>query len=116
MDRLNRVGYILLFLFSVFISAVSQILLKQSAGTVYENRWEEYLNPRVMIAYGIFFLSTLATMWAYKAVPLSLGAVLEATGYLWVTLLGVLFLKERVSVKKGLGLVLIVAGIIIFNL
>ena len=106
----------LLFLFSVFISSVSQVILKKSANQSHDSMLKEYLNPRVMIAYGIFFLSTLATMWAYKAVPLSLGAVLEATGYLWVTLLGVLFLKERVSVKKGLGLALIVAGIIIFNL
>ncbi len=112
----ETVPYILLFLFSVFISSVSQILLKKSAGTVYENRWKEYMNPRVITAYGIFFLSTLATMWAYKAVPLSLGAVLEATGYLWVTILGILFLKEHVSVKKWIGLGLIILGIVIFSL
>lgn len=111
----SNIWYILLFLFSVFISAVSQILLKKSAETAYNSRLKEYLNPRVILAYGIFFLSTLCTMWAYKAVPLSLGAVLEATGYLWVTILGILFLKEKVSPQKWAGLALIVLGILVFN-
>lgn len=112
----NKTGYILLFLFSVLISSLSQILLKKSAGRTYENPLKEYLNPKVIIAYGIFFLSTLCTMWAYKAVPLSLGPVLEATGYIWVTILGIVFLKEKISAKKWAGLGLIIIGIVVFNL
>lgn len=107
------INYIILFLFSVFISSVSQIVLKLSANEKHENSIKEYLNPRVIIAYGIFFLSSLLTILAYRGVPLSLGPVLETTGYIWVTVLGYFILKEKVNKKKLIGLLVIIAGIII---
>lgn len=108
--------YVFLFLFSVFISSLSQIILKSSANKEYENSLQEYLNPKVIIAYSIFFLSSLLTVLAYRKVPLSMGAVLESTGYIWVTILGYFLLKEHISKRKVLGLVLIVMGILISNI
>ena len=40
-----------------FFSAISQVLLKQSANMEYKNPLREYLNWRVILAYGIFFWS-----------------------------------------------------------
>ena len=112
---MNNYIYVGIFLISVLVSSVSQILLKISAGKAYDSKIKEYLNAPVIIAYGLFFLSTVVTVLAYKYVDLSLGPVLEATGYIWVTLLGYLILKEKVSRKKMLGLVVIIVGIIVFN-
>lgn len=108
--------YIILFLGAVFISSVSQIMLKKSADKQYDNKLKEYLNPWVIISYGLFFGATLCTVIAYKYVPLSLGPILESAGYFFVTILGVLFLKEKVGRKKAIGLLLILTGIIVFNL
>ena len=108
--------YIILFLSAVFISSVSQIMLKKSANKTYENKVKEYLNPWVIIAYGLFFGATLVTVIAYRYVPLSLGPILESCGYFFVTILGMIFLKEKVGKKKAVGLFIILAGIIIFNL
>ena len=108
--------YILLFLFSVLISSVSQIILKKSANVQHESMIKEYLNVRVISAYALFFLSSLLTLFAYRGVPLSMGPVLETTGYIWVTLLGLFWLKERVNAKKWLGLGLIVIGILVFSI
>ena len=79
----------------------------------YDNKLKEYLNPRVIIAYGIFFLATLVTVYAYKGIPLSVGPILETTGYLWISMLGYFILKEKISRRKLIGLVIVVAGIII---
>lgn len=108
--------YIMLFIGSVFISSASQILLKRSADVKYESKIQEYLNPRVIIAYGIFFSASLITIIAYRGVPLSLGPVLEASGYVFVTILGRIFLHEKVSRRKLLGLFLILIGIVVFNI
>lgn len=105
--------YIVIFLLSVLIAAMSQILLKISAGKQYTSRTREYLNARVISAYAIFFLSSLLTVLAYRGVPLSMGPVLETTGYLWVTILGRLILKEKVSRRKLTGLAVIVMGVIL---
>lgn len=105
--------HVFIYIFSVFISSVSQIILKSSADKTYDSRIKEYLNPRVIIAYGIFFIATLVTVIAYKGIPLSVGPILETTGYLWISILGYLILKEKISKRKLLGLVIVVAGIIV---
>ena len=108
-----RCIYIVLFLLSVLIAAVSQILLKISANRQYTSRTKEYLNVGVIAAYAIFFLSSLLTVLAYRGVPLSMGPALEATGDLWVTILGRVILKERVNIRKIFGLAVIVFGVIL---
>ena len=104
--------YIAIFIASSLISAFSQILLKIAARRQYSSWIYEYLNVRVIVAYFIFFLATLLTVYCYKIIPLSLGAMLEASGYVFVTVLGRLILKERVSKQKILGMALVILGVI----
>ena len=105
--------YIALYLLAVFISSFSQVLLKISAIKEHNSVWQEYVNLYVIVAYGLFFLSTLATMYAYKVLPLSYGPVLDATGYIWVSFLGKMVLKEKIPIRKIIGLLLIIVGIVI---
>lgn len=108
--------FIGLFLFSVFISSCSQILLKKGADRKYRNIIEEYLNPLVISAYSIFLLSSFLTMYSYKYVPLSIGPMIEAVGYVFVAVLGRIFLKEKISKKMAAGMVLILIGIVICSI
>lgn len=108
--------YIMIFLLSVFVSSISQIILKKSAQIKYENVVCEYMNPRVIFSYGLFFLSTLLTMYAYKGVPLSLGTLLEASGYIYVLILSCIFLKEKITKRKLMGASFIIIGICCYTL
>ena len=83
------------FLGSVLISSISQIMLKKSADKTYETTLREYLNPLVIIAYAMFFCSMLITMYCYKYVDVSAGPILESAGYIFVAVLGYIFLRER---------------------
>ena len=105
-----------LLLLSVFISSVSQIILKKAADKTYESTLKEYMNPMVIGAYGLFFCSVILTMLALKHVPLSMSPILESTGYIFVSVMGYIFLKERFSRRKLMGFALILTGIVIFNL
>lgn len=108
--------YIIIFLFSVFISSVSQILLKKSAEKMCNSLISEYLNVRVLFSYGMFFVSTLLTMYAYKGVSLSFGALLEASGYIYVPILSYFFLRERITTLKVVGAVFIILGICCYSM
>ena len=108
--------YIMIYLSSVLVASVSQIILKKSAGIQYKNWIYEYLNIRVILAYGLFFISTLLTMYALKVVPLSLGNLLEGAGYIFVFVLGYFFLKEKMTAKKWIGSAFIIAGILMYTL
>lgn len=107
----NYALFILIFIASVFISSVSQVLLKKSANKEYASLKEEYLNPRVIVAYFLFFATTLVTVLAYRFVPLSLGPVLESLGYVFVGILGYAILKEKLSLKGIIGMLLIIVGV-----
>ena len=108
--------YIFIFLFSVLISSIAQIILKKSAGKKYDSVIKEYLNIRVIGAYSIFFLSTLLTMYAYKGVPLTLGTLLEAAGYIYIPILSFFILKEKITPRMVIGSLFIICGIIVYNL
>lgn len=110
----SLVLYSCVLLFGTFISAVSQVLLKKAALRTYPTRIAEYLNVRVIAAYVLFFLASLLCIFAYKVVPLSFGPILEATSYVYVTVFGVVFFKEKITRKKIAALGLIVLGIGIY--
>lgn len=102
--------YISIYIFAVFLSSVSQIMLKRSASIKRSTKLMEYLNIMVISAYMLFFISIFITIFAYKVLPLSLGPVLESTSYLFIMILSVTFLKEKISKKKLLGIALIIVG------
>ena len=108
--------YILIWLFSVIISSFSQVLLKIAANKTYKSRIYEYLNPIVILAYGIFFASTLLTMYALKVVPYSYSPIIESTSYIFIPIFGVFLLREKISRRRLLGIGIILAGICIFAL
>ena len=103
-----------ILLLGTFISSVSQVILKKAAQKTYPSRIAEYLNFPVIFAYVLFVLTTFMCIIAYRVVPLSFGPVLESTSYLYVTLFGVLIFKEKITKKKVMALVLIVAGIAVY--
>ena len=103
------------FLCSVLISSISQILLKKSADRTYDSRLKEYLNPLVIVAYIMFFCSMMITMYCYRYVDVSAGPIFESAGYVFVGILGFIFLKEKFTAKKTLGMVLILLGIVVFS-
>lgn len=108
--------YSCLILFGVFISSLSQVLLKKASEKKYDSIFKEYLNPLVIFAYAVFFAATLLSVVAYKVVPLSFGPILEATSYIYVTWFSVKIFKEKINIFKIMALVLIIVGIVVFSI
>lgn len=108
--------YVLIFLLSVFIASFSQILLKKSANKNHTSRIREYLNKYVITAYFIFFISTILTIIAYKGVELKYGSIIESVGYIFILIMSKIFLDEKITKNKLLGIFLIIVGIFVFNI
>lgn len=107
--------YSLVLLCGVFISAISQVMLKKAAMKSYDSPIKEYLNPLVIFAYILFVGTTFLSIIAYRGIPLSMGPVLEATSYIYVTIFGVKIFGERMNWKKLVALLLIIAGICVYS-
>ncbi|MCM1525399.1 MAG: DMT family transporter [Ruminococcus sp.] len=114
MDQLTK--YSLIIVLSSFISSLSQVMLKKSAEKKYPSKIKEYLNPLVITAYIIFAGCTLITMYGLRVVPLSMSPVLEATGYIFITVFGYIFFKEKLTRRQALGMALILGGIAVYSM
>lgn len=111
---MNR--YIILILVMVFISAISQVMLKISANQTHKSKIREILNPLVIGSYGIFFMVMIINTILLKYIDLKFIPVVESTGYIYILILSALILKEKITKKQVLGNIIIIIGIIIFNL
>ena len=98
------------------LTATSQTMLTKSANEKHKNIIFEYLNWRVITAYIIFVLVLLLNTYAYTMVPLKYGAVIDTLSYVFVLLFSVALLKEKVTVGKFIGNLLIITGILIYTL
>lgn len=108
--------YPLVLLFGVFVAAISQVMLKKAAVKNHGSIIKEYLNPLVIGAYFLFFVTTLLSVYAYKGIPLSMGPILEATSYVYVTFFGVKIFHEEFDWKKLVALIIIITGILIYSI
>ena len=106
----------LIMLAGTFFSAISQVLLKQSANMEYKNPLREYLNWRVIVAYGIFFGVLLLNTWCYKKVDMRFGPVIDTAAYVFVLIFSRVILNEKITKGKLVGNLLIIAGILIYTM
>ena len=108
--------FILIILGGTIFTAVYQIHLKKSSNIKYENKIREYLNFRVILSYGMFFLILLLNTWCYTKVEMRYGPVIDTAAYVFVLLLSRLILKEKITKGKILGNLIIITGILIYTL
>ena len=100
-----------------FITALSQILLKTQANTTGgKGFFSKFLNVRVIVSYGLLFLTLAINQVALRYVPLSVMPCITSTSFVWVFVLGALILKEKISARKILGVAVIIAGVLISRL
>lgn len=108
--------YICILLLGTLLSSVSQVMLKKAAMQSYRMKILEYLNPLVIVAYLIFFGTTLLSVYVYRGIPLSMGPVLESTSYIYVSFFGAVLFHEKINSRKVLGLLCIIGGILVYAL
>lgn len=111
---MNMNNYVCFLVLSVVISSFSQILLKKSAKEEHGSFLKEYLNPYVIIGYGMMVMATLLTIMAYRKIEYRNGPVIESIGYVLIMFLGYIFYREPITKKKVIGNLLVLLGIAVF--
>ncbi len=101
---------------SSFLAAFSQVLLKKSTNKSYKRPIYEYLNIYVFLGYAILLSTMIINIYAYTGIDYKLGPILTSTSYIFVLLLSKWMLKEKITIRKIIGISSIVLGIILFNL
>ena len=107
--------YYLIVIIGVFACSASQLLLKKSATQSDGDMLSMMLNWRVLLSYGIMFVTLVSNIYCMKnGVMLKDMPILEATGYVFVPLLSWTVLSEKITRYNVFSIVLILLGIIVF--
>ena len=107
--------YYIVVISSVFIAALSQLLLKSSSKDEHENVIREYLNWKVICGYGMMGVSLLMNIFAMsKGVQVKEVSIIESLSYLFVPALSFFVFKEKLSWQKIGAIAVIMVGVVAF--
>ncbi|WP_022779677.1 hypothetical protein [Butyrivibrio sp. AE3009] len=106
--------FFLLMILAELIASTSQILLKKSAEKEYPSFIREYLNALVIGGYGMLMISMIISIFCYDGLGYMGVVVMEPLGYIIVMFLSRLVFKEKFTIRKLIGMVLILGGIAVF--
>ena len=110
------IKYLILMIIAELIASSSQILLKKSAGRHYSSFLKEYLNILVIAGYGMLAVSMLISIICYGGLGYMNVVVMEPIGYIIVMFLSRIFFNEKITIRKVSGMILLLAGILVFYL
>jgi uncharacterized membrane protein len=106
-----------MFLAGVVMASAGQVLMKKGALRGRDRSiFVSFLNPYTIAGYVLMLASTVTSTIALKILPLHRTVSLLPLGYVVVVFLSVTVLREKMRRHHVWGMLLILAGIIIFNL
>lgn len=110
-------NYILLCVILVLFSSLSQVLLKVAANKEYSNKLGFLINYRVLLAYAILLAITfINSYFIFSNLELTVISMIETLGYIFVPIISIVLLKEKINQRLIFGILFISLGCIIFLL
>ena len=98
---------ILIMALSSLTAATGGLLLKLSS-----KKGKTIMN-KLLLGIALYFVSLIFFIWALSIVPLSIAFNISALTYVFAFIFGIIIIKEKVSLSKIIGIMLIISGIIL---
>lgn len=109
--------YVLVFLVGVVLAAIGQLLLKLGAVRgAKRGALGSIFHGYALAGYALMLGSTVTSTLALRVLPLKTTVSLLPLGYIIVVLLSIVVLGEKMSRAQFWGMVIIMAGILVFHL
>lgn len=90
------------------MGSVASLYLKKASGS--ENLISLLKSPFIYIGGFLYFVSSIINIIVLRYLDYSVVLPLTSLTYIWTMLLSYLFLKEKITSRKMIGLVLILMG------
>ena len=105
-----------LVIFAAFVGAIGPILLKKAAASDIHINLSALKNKNLVLGILVYGIATIMFFPAVKAGDLSVIYPLVSTTYIWVSLLSMKLLGEKMSKWKWGGIALILIGVTFIGL
>ncbi len=98
------------------IGAGGALYLKKGSSRFSLKRpWRILTNPQLLLGLFLYAASAVFYLNALRGGEVSLVYPLVSVSYIWVLLLSVWLLKEKLTARKMLGVLIIIAGIVLLT-
>ena len=104
---INTLLFILLVVMTV-IGAVAALFLKRASG--FKSISELLRNYNLYVGAGLYLLSAIINIIVLRYLNYSVVLPLTSITYVWTMVISYLFLKEKVGIKKLIGVTFIIIG------
>ncbi len=101
-------------LFAGIFGGLAPVYLKKGADIFDFFNLKAYRN--IAIGLSIYFLGTSAYVYALTAGELSVLYPLVGLSYIWTYFYSMIFLKEKISSSKWMGIILVVIGVALVSI
>lgn len=106
-------GYYLVLLIMTMIGSVASLFLKKASGS--NGLIEMLRNVNLYIGGFLYVTSAVLNIWLLKILDYSVILPLTSLTYIWTMVLSYFILKEKITLKKMVGVCLILIGAIIIS-
>lgn len=106
--------FIVCLIVMTFMGAVASLFFKKASGA--NGIFETIKSINLYVGVCLYGAAALLNIWILRYLDYSVVLPLTSLTYIWTMVLSYFFLKERISKKKILGVVLILAGAIFVSM
>lgn len=102
---------VLLVIFATFIGAFGALALKYGANKMTRQNKLSFINRRLLLGVCLYGLSSVFFLIGLKNGELSVLYPITSLSYIWISLLSIKMLKEKMNFYKWLGIAAILVGV-----
>lgn len=102
------IGYILLLVVMTLMGSVAALFLKKASG--FTDLVSLLTNINLYLGAGLYCLAAVINIYILRYIDYSVVLPLTSFTYIWTMILSALIFKEKITIKKAMGVTLIVIG------
>lgn len=106
--------YFIILIFMTLCGAVASLFLKRASGT--EGILKMFLNIYLYIGGGMYLVSAVLNVYILRYLDYSVVLPLTSITYIWTMVLSYMILKEKITIKKITGVILILIGAVFVSI
>lgn len=106
--------YFIILIFMTLCGAVASLFLKRASGT--EGVLKMFLNINLYVGAGLYLISAVLNVYILRYLDYSVVLPLTSITYIWTMVLSYMILKEKITVKKMMGVACILIGAILVSM
>lgn len=108
--------YYTLAVFAAFLTAIGQVALKRYSGETNPTLWTKLTNKYFILSISSFVGTFAIAIYVMRVLDFTIYYALTSLNFGFIALLSAIYLKEKIDRRKAVGVLVIIFGLIIFNL